>query len=1212
MTNTVNTALIFTLLASLAGCGGGSGGGSGGSSGSTSNPTPPTSPPPPTASQIIASAKDYSASELETAAKTLVEQRYTGETAVAEMDLALAHQAFYYLFADSIVDIPQFGEDDINQQIDSNGDLDVTFACYYGGSVTYSGNLTPEFLGNVSATFDECAQLGNGFAVTGSVALTVSELTDTNINISYYFDNLIWDTQGQTVKLSGYTNLNALDDPNLGTYSVASEQYVVFTLDDQAQVRLNIQNDFNSEQTGESSSISGDLHLSDVGKIAFEMDFTQGFPPYLVDGTMTFTGDKGMAFKFEDPYVRFLQDNDADGEYDVGTIVSVNEMMRDTMATKTLVALADVSLPPEVYQPYRDGYYDVYATTPVLVEPGYISDPDSSQEDLSISYQWYLNGDPLTDQTTELLPPGIAVFGDTLAVTILVSDGANLVESDPLHITVQDSPSILVTQNVPEQIMAGDMVQFSTVITDPDTQATDGAGILIAGPQNASIDENGIVTWQVPDTFLFPAQLYEFTFAIPVDEGDVQSTLKISLSVDSDTQFPIALSGIEVPSVNNSIHVGDFDGDAKNEILSTNGSNSVFLLEYKDGEYQQKWIYPFKLPTSGYIQQVLAANIDDDSELEIIVVTENGISLINGLDSLATIVLTTNNALRFAAMTDTNDDGVLEIAYLHSTDGYYSEDVELTVVSFDAPNESVFSTNMSDANQIIFANVDGDQNLELVSNNGRVYDAMTWQNQWLSGSQFGDSLVTAGDYNNDGIDEIAGADTWGAIKVFSAVDKTQLDSFDNFNTCTMSSANIDQDGADELLVGDCQWGNITAYKLTGSDLVKLWDVDMVDHGSSSLVAGDSDNDGELEVHWGTGTSHSGANSFIVADVSGDTATTKSTDGNLQLDSYVSAGWANVADNDERAIFFVPSTQNGYQGSSFVSINDSGESSLSSLISDDTNYGTNAVTTDFNNDGLGDLFMPLASYSGGVVSVVNLADETEHWKLEQDNYTSVQQIKAVDLNTDGSDDLLYSEQSNFNAVDVNNQTIIASYSFDGFINDFVADSNNEQPFVVVSFDNKLSYLTTSGSNFSEQFFIEQSCEQIELFNYDSDAGLELLCLATTTDFYFGQQLVVFDITDDSLVEVSRAEVSGTIIEIVADPASSTQQNLLVTTSSGNPNDYWDENQRYQIKNITSQGHTIWSSPPLVGNPTRHGLKARMSEQNTLELLLSTSEVMYWVK
>ena len=54
------------------------------------------------------------------------------------------------------------------------------------------------------------------------------------------------------------------------------------------------------------------------------------------------------------------------------------------------------------------------------------------------------------------------------------------------------------------------------------------------------------------------------------------------------------------------ILVADFDGDQKNEILTTDNAYRVTLLKDNGDITEQKWLYPYSLPTSGKVAQVFA------------------------------------------------------------------------------------------------------------------------------------------------------------------------------------------------------------------------------------------------------------------------------------------------------------------------------------------------------------------------------------------------------------------------------------------------------------------------------------------------------------------------------------------------------------------------------------------------------------------------------
>ncbi|WJG08690.1 hypothetical protein [Aliiglaciecola sp. LCG003] len=1198
--------LVCSLIVSA--CGGGGSSSSGDDGGPTgNNPTP---------SQIIANAQDYSITELKRAATRLIDTRYTGKKTTASLDVDLSQQVFKYLFDDAATETPYVAGENFTDQVDSNGNIDIAFSCYYQGTVRYKGKLNGAFQGNLAITYSNCAQADNGFPITGSVALTINTLTETSVNLTYYFDNLGWTYDDQFIKLTGYSDFISTGYTYSDNYAVENNQYVLFSIDDQ-QLLLDAELDITTIDYQDSVNLTGELFIGEKGKVAFSLEDVEGFPPYISSGNVLLSADKQVTFDFgsatdsNSDFIRYLEDNDGDGNYDVGAyFVDIYELLNGSVSTKQLVALAQMSIPPSVGSPYLSNYGDINTTTAIGVEAGYYSDPDNSNDELVVSYRWYINDQLVSNQSSNTLPPYLAVYGDSVRAAVVVSDGINSTESPSLYIYLQDAPAEIKISDIPEVMKSGDVVQFRVTSYDPDIDMDEAAGTLVAGPEGAVIDGYGWVTWNVPTEFLFPFQIYDFTFSLPNEgDGDAEKIV-VPIEVESDVAMPITRSGITVPANNKSMHVGDFDGDGINEVLSTNSTSSVFLLEFKDDKYQQKWVYPFKLPTKGRIVQVLKANLDEDAQQEIVVVTENGVNVIDGLDKQATALFETTEYITFATLKDIDNDGIPEMAFLSSPETY-SDGYELHVVSLNAPELELFTTNVGSAKQVEFANVDDDNNLELVVNNGRVYDAVTWENQWFSGTEFGDANIALGDFNGDGIAEIAGADRWGDVSIYSAVDKSQLSSFSNFNTCTLLSEDLNNDGTDELIVGDCQWGNITAYNLQGNQLAVLWAVNMQDHGSTSLMSGDSDNDGKLELHWGTGVSSSGKDSFIAADIEIDSATIKDSSNAVQLDNYSSAGWSNITENNEKAVFFIPSTQSGYQGSRIVTLDEDGSYSLSDEISSNWDGSRHAVTTDFNNDGFGDIFVPSTDLYDGAFSVIQLYDNSTIWQVTGDYDSTIGVIQANDLNADGYDDALYADGRVLNAIDIENQTIIANYTFDNYINDFASTRINNTAVVLVSFANKLSFLIRNGAVFSEKSFIEKSCRRMALFNFDNDAQLELACLEVDQYSSSSQTLVVYELNNNTFTEVARNLANSYIYDLVADPSTDENQNLFVTTSKRDRL-YDNYDNLYQIKKMTSQGNVIWSSPGLVGEPSSYGLKVRMGSNQKLEFMLSTSQMMYWIK
>jgi hypothetical protein len=1194
---------LLSLSIILSACGGGGGGGDNSDSGGSTGIIQPTN----ANSQTLFNAKEHSQAQLTTAASNLVNERYNGISTPAEMTISTSQLFYKHLFGSTINEIPDMDFSPIAQQLSDGGDIDTEITCSISGTAKFTGELTQEGLGNVSATFKNCRYDGLDYAFSGLIALSINRDTDDVSDFTFYYDELSWQVEQQNVSLTGYQNIIFEYFPNTGDYTSTAIQKAIFTVANSEQMMIDATMVYGTQYGEQQFTLEGSTLLSEVGSIEISTVGMRDFPSSYSQGELIFKGDKKVAFAFSDDYryenVKYLEDNNGDGEFDVGMYFSNFSELGDTdVVDKKLVSLADLSLPPSINAP--NFYYssEPDTTTAITVEQGYIDDPDTAIEDLVITYKWFINSQVVVGETTDTLPAYLAVFGDVVEVAMVVSDGSSIFEGLRTYITIEDAPVKIVTSNIPENIQADQVVSFLVELNDPDISDSLGGATLISGPIGSSIDESGLLTWNVTDDFSFPSQTFEFTFGVENVDGSIGEKVKVSLTATSDMKQPIARSSIKTPVSNKSMWVDDFDGDGINEILATDNNYSVYLLSHDEGEYKQKWLYPFGMPTEGRIKQVLSYNLDEDSSKEIIVITEHGISIIYDLNQDAVELLTTTDYIKTAAIADTNQNGKSTIAFLHGTSDYYDSDVMVSVINTEQPKEVLFTSNLSDAKQIIFSNVDNDSQLELISNNGLVYDSVSWANEWLNGSDFGDRDVTAGDYNNDGINEIAGIDEWNKISVFSAVEKTEIDSFDNNNFCSVLSANIDDDNADELIVGDCQWGNVSAYNLVNNELALHWQEDVQNSGSASLVMGDSDNDGLEEIQWSSNASLS------VVDFTNDSANLKALTPEIRANSYNSAGWANISGNDEKAIFFI---QAEYGDNRIFTTDSKGDYDVSESIAADWNAGSVAVTTDFNHDGFGDILVPTSDSNYGGISALQLFDLAVHWQQDVDYNSSIGVIKVADFNADTYEDVFYLDAMVLNVIDIQNQVIIANHTFDNYLIDFAINIATDT--VVVSHSDQLSLLTLSGTSFSEDSTVDQWCERLEFFNYDSDAELELLCLQGDPDSYYSEQaLIIFELNDSELSEVVRVTLSNDerVYNIAIDESTQTEQNIFITSTETDSYNS-SENNRYKLKKLSSNGLPIWISPSLIGRPSNLGLKVKYSEALGHQFMLSTNEMMYLI-
>ncbi|RPH15997.1 MAG: VCBS repeat-containing protein [Alteromonadaceae bacterium TMED7] len=1186
----------------LAACGGGGGSDSGG---------PGTSQPPtPTPTQIIANAKDYSATQLNNAGRSLANSYYTGQTTDAELTPEVIQRVVLAMFGEigqTPVNIPSIADEDFTSEVSSDGSVNATFMCNYGGTVNYDGKVDGDFLGNLTLRYANCEN-ENDWVMSGSVAVTVTALSDEEIAYTVNFAGLNWTIEGQSVAIYGtQTHTEAETNTN---YAVETTQYLTFDMGE-VSLRMDSQSDISySFDTGVVNfDLSGDLYFSDAGKVNLAFTSNDGLPPYSYEGLLTLIADTTVTVQVEDSYLLVNQDIDNDGTMDTGTyLASWSALMFDDISNVDLVSLDILSRPPQVYG-VDWHFYEVLATTPVQVSPGYYYDPDTPEEELEISYNWYVNGVLLEDQHSNVLPAGIVVHNDTLEVAMVVSDGANHIQGYLTYFEVGDSPAQVELQNVPETVSAGSQVQFTARIVDPDVQGSSSNASLVAGPENASIDEDGLISWDVPDNFLFPQQRYEFTFGWP--DNSNTDTHSVSIEATSDNTNMLVRSSIEVPYSNDSLWVADFDGDGNNELLTTDSSRGISLINVTDTGYQQSWMYGGELGVDGAIKNVMAGDINGDDKADIVVATAHGVSTITDLNGSASPVYSNNNRYVIAArLADIDGDSIPELFILSGDDDYSDAGRQLDILSFASPATPLFTFDLDGADDFAVANVDNDGAMELIVNTGLVYDLETGENQWYNGSGFSSDHVAAGDINGDGVAEIFGASRWGAVTVYDARDRSQLASIDDLNICDLYSFDIDQDNRDELITADCQWGEISAYSLSGSSLVNDWRIDMIDHGGLSLTAGDADNDGELELFWSTGISTTGEDILASADITNGTPITNQQRVAVELDYFTAAGWADLLPGDERAVFFIPSSSSGYDGGRILTMDSDGITAVGDELSSNWDNSASAVTADFNNDGAGDIFVPTTETYDGAISVIQLHDGTVQWSNAGDYDSDIGVIRAIDMNNDGYDDLVYEDSNQIKAVDVQNQLLLASYTFSNYISDFTAYHDGTQNVAIVSYGERLSLLTRTSSSFAEQSFIDQRCDRLELINYDTDSMPELLCVSDLRQLSYHDEtsIIVFELNDNTLTEVQRT-TAGAVLDVVVDVSTENEQGwFLAVQEEGETYNASDVNR---VAKFDHNGFKIWSGTQLVGQPTRQSMRTRMGD-NGLEILLGTSAAMYWLR
>ncbi|GGF58427.1 FG-GAP repeat domain-containing protein [Alteromonas lipolytica] len=1218
MTNHGKSLLIACLPLIILGCGGsgssGNTGGSGSVGGSTGGSGSGGGTTTPTPIQIITNAQDYSPAEINEAGRTLADENYSGNQNPMVLTPQAIQQFVVDMFGeqgDTYLTLPSVGDEDYTSRVNGNGSVFHEFSCSYQGNVQYTGQVDENYLGNLWLNYRSCEN-EHGLVLSGSVALTVTALTEQEISYTINYGGLSWQIDGQEIELYGTENYT--EKLTTAGYQVTGTQYVSFDLGSYS-VLLDTDVDFSINNYGEFSAIalSGDVFMGNQGQVSLVYTADDDLPPDAYTGKLILTADTRVELEIIDNYLRITQDTDNDGEPDQGSYAwSWYNYMYETATPAEFVNLDILSKPPRA-DSVIPGFSDVYATTPVEVSPGYYEDEDTPESQLEISYNWYVNGELIPEEHGSILPSGMVVHNDILGVSMVVFDGGMRTESVISEFIVSDSPAEVTVVNLPETIAAGSTVQFTAQITDPDIASSATTASLVAGPTGATMDADGLVTWHVPGNFLFPEQQYDFTFGWP--DAANSETQRISIQATAANTNTFVRGNIAIPRGLDSLRIGDFDGDGENELLSTDSHRAISLTKVTDTDFESKWFYSGELGIGGDIISLMASDFNGDDQTDILVATEHGVSVITDLAHKAEVLISDNvHFISAAKLADTNHDGTPELIYVITEDDYLTSPKRLNIVSLDAPDSILFSIDFNGNNEdFAIANVDDDPAMELITNARLVYDLDTGENQWLFGNGGLYNQVEAGDLNGDGVAEIIVANMYGDIAVFDARSRSQLATAANANICDLITYDLDNDNVVELIANGCLLSDMTAYSLSSNQLITEWELEVDSRRFTSMIAGDADNDGESELIWITDSIEP---VLASADIVDGVAIANATRNSTQLLLFSAAGWANYLPGDERAVFYVrqSTTIEGTSGSRVVSIDDNGKVEIGDEVSFSYHYSTIAATADYNNDGAGEIFIPSSGNTEGLVAAVQLYDNTVQWSYggnSDDLDIDIGVIRASDMNNDGYQDFVYNDGSQLLAADIQNQLLLGSHSFTDRIHDFVSWHDASQNYTVVAQGTRTLLLSHSNSIFTELSGINQRCSRLELFNYDTDAAPEVLCVEENPDTYTSDTetfVVVFEINNNTLTEVQRTEMP-TIFDIAVDPSTQTEQSFLAAVRESGS--IYDNDTVVKIVNYNNKGHKIWQSSNIPGRPMPHGMKSRLGP-NGLELLLSFETAMYWLR
>lgn len=638
-------------------------------------------------------------------------------------------------------------------------------------------------------------------------------------------------------------------------------------------------------------------------------------------------------------------------------------------------------------------------TTDTLVATASVYDPDPG-DSLTLAWEWRRNGARLDGEGASTLSPSFTHRGDLFEVTLRASDG--LQESTATaRVTIQDAPATL-TISAPDTVAWGAPLAFSAAIIDPDGDAVgpQPTCVLRRGPAGMTVSPACEGSW-TPTLPMFEREL-AVTFEVGVagtTAGAAERTVRV---LDPARRYPLRRTGLDIPVQQNGLVAIDPDGDGTSTLLVAAWSG-LYELAYVAGTYQQVWSAPFA-SVGGSPTAVDARDVDGDGRPEVFVASAAGLVKLDGVDRREVGHLALG--CLDLEVADLDRDGAPELACL-SGDAYYGSTQRLVVVDPVTLTTRWESATLALGSSLAVGNVDRDAALEIVTAGGYVFDGATYANEWASSTAFGQAVDT-GDLDGDGVEEIVGMDAWSRFRGFSAIGKSPLWEQATSDNDALLVADVDRDGVSEIVVGDGQWGNVTAYRYRPgtNDLATVFAVDSRNHGVTSLAVADLDGDGLLELAWGTGASSSGADDLVIAGHGPAMAVAWITGNPSQLEGpFLGAVPARTTAGGAPALLFqTPESNAGYGGSRLVRMDPSGAVSVSVEIGSNWSRNGALAAADFDGDGVDEAFLATASLYDGYVVAWDFAAGAAAWSSPPGTADG-RAIVAADLNADGAPDLV---------------------------------------------------------------------------------------------------------------------------------------------------------------------------------------------------------------
>lgn len=346
---------------------------------------------------------------------------------------------------------------------------------------------------------------------------------------------------------------------------------------------------------------------------------------------------------------------------------------------------------------------------------------------------------------------------------------------------------------------------------------------------------------------------------LKISNGQQSLATKTPLKANITTLYSIMGTSIG----RNSMHSIDIDNDGTVELICTASSQGFgsgefwYIMHYNstDNSCDQIWT---STQYSKRITTLEVIDINNDNTYEILLCFNDGtIQIYNGKTrELTKEVKPVNEQINSIVYADGNNDSKKDFVISCANNTYVVDPITY----------SVKSTITQGSNYVRVGNVDANPDNEIVLSYGAVYriTGSTVSNLWRFNKN-GTGMVELSNIDGDAAQEIIFAESWYKINIYDADTKTTKYTITtDLDIQSLYLKDTNNDGVDEILYGDGQWGKVFCYDAVTR--AKMWSVTNPEHGVAAINYADLNNDGKQELIWSAGWTSTGADYLYIHSV----------------------------------------------------------------------------------------------------------------------------------------------------------------------------------------------------------------------------------------------------------------------------------------------------------------------------------------------------------